>query len=229
MAPNQAGKETQKTKPSWSTVTYALIIFAVGFFLGHSIPNYSPALDMNSWVQFVLRPTATPSPFPPTPTLSSSLCKRITYPSAGRSEAKDRFFIIYTVKAGDTLLSIARKQLGDVSRIDELINLNKGQYPNLSQLSPKLPVGTKLYVTPKDFPENTGDLWVAEGLVIESDPGHFILSISQSQNVGGEDIYINANTKFMGEMRSLKRGDCISVVIDYMGNYTHKALVILPQ
>ncbi len=35
----------------------------------------------------------------------------------------------YTVKKGDTLLSISKKILGDPSRVQELINLNKGKYP----------------------------------------------------------------------------------------------------
>lgn len=108
------------------------------------------------------------------------------------------------------------------------MNLNKNQFSNATQQS-LLPAGSKIYITPKDFPENTGDLWVAEGLVLENDAGSFVLRISRSLNDGGEDININSNTKFMEGMTSVKRGDCISVVIDYMGNYTHNALMIWPQ
>ena len=223
--------ETPKGKSNWSSITYAIIIFAVGFFLGHSLPNdsYTSGNQLASLVHIFIKPSPTATPMPPTPTLSPSLCKRITYPTAGRSEAKDRFLKTYTLRPGDTLLSIAKTQLGDVSRVNELVNLNKAQYPDLSQPSPTLPAGTKLYITPKDFPENTGDLWVAEGLVKASDTGHFVLTISQSPNNGGEDIYTNSNTKFMNGMKAIKRGDCISVVIDYMGNATHNALGIWRQ
>ncbi len=221
-----------KNKPNWSPITFGIIIFAVGFIVGHSIPNnaysYSTSNPVDSLVQIFVKPTPTLTPIPPTPTLSPSICKRITYPTASRSAIKDKYFLTYEVKAGDTLLSITKNQLGDVSRINELINLNKGQYPNLTQSS-TLPAGTKLYITPKDYPENTGDLWIAEGAVTESDAGHFVLMISPSPNDSGEDITINSTTKYMDGIKSLKRGDCITVVIDYMGNYTHNALIIWPQ
>lgn len=115
-----------------------------------------------------------------------------------------------------------------MSRVNELFNLNKSQYPAITQTS-AIPAGSKLYITPKDFPENTGDLWIAEGLVTQSDGGIFNLKISQSPNNYGEQININSTTKYMDGLKSIKNGDCISVVIDYMGNDDHNALVIWPQ
>ena len=225
MIENETEKEAPKRSQGWATITYALIIFTLGFFIGHSIPNYDADLNINSLAQYIVRPTPT---LTPTPTLSPAICKRITYPTAGRSPTKDKFLNVYTTVQGDTLLSISKKQLGDVSRVNELLNLNKSQYPTLTQSS-IIPAGSKLYVTPKDFPENTGDLWIAEGPVIESDLGHFVLMISTNPNDGGEDIDTNSTTKYMNGITSIKRGDCISVVIDYMGNDSHNALVIWPQ
>ena len=71
---------------------------------------------------------------------------------------QDFYLTKYTVRKGDTLLSIAKNELGDSSRVDELIGLNKTWYPNLSIQNPFIKAGWELRIPPKFFPKSSGIL-----------------------------------------------------------------------
>src|SRR6185437_15394945 len=132
MSSSEENKSPTNIKVSvWPPITAAVIIFAAGFFVGHAIPNYGYQLPLLSLIQ--PQPGGNVQPISnPTPTLSPLMCKHVTYPTNTASPIKDEFFQKYTAKPGDTLFSIAKSQLGDVSRVNELVNLNKTQYPTLS-------------------------------------------------------------------------------------------------
>jgi hypothetical protein len=73
--------------------------------------------------------------------------------------AKQDFLIPYKVKNGDTLLSIARDQLNDVSRVNQIIILNNDDHPSLSLERPFLEQGWFIYLPPPgitDFKDTLG-------------------------------------------------------------------------
>ena len=63
---------------------------------------------------------------------------------------KDEYLESYVVKQGDTLLSIARNQLSDSSKVYQLINLNNDNYPELSIKNSYIEPGWELYIRLKD-------------------------------------------------------------------------------
>jgi len=66
--------------------------------------------------------------------------------STGGSESREMPAYTYVVEEGDTLVSIARRVLGDASRWREIYELNKGQIANPDVLY----VGTKLRMPPRE-------------------------------------------------------------------------------
>lgn len=73
------------------------------------------------------------------------------FPVCKYSLSDDKSYLeTYIVKPGDSLLSVTTKQLGDVSRIGEVIALNKNEYPGLSIQNTFLEVGWRLYLPPKN-------------------------------------------------------------------------------
>lgn len=77
----------------------------------------------------------------------------------------------YTVKQGDSLLSIAKSQLGNPSRANELARLNNDTYPGLSVSNPFLEVGWILALPPQ---KNTllGSLNVVAGEIVVYSSGN---------------------------------------------------------
>lgn len=79
---------------------------------------------------------------------------------------KTELLTSYTVKPGDSLLSIAKNELGDTSRAGELAEINQESYPGLSLRYPFLEVGWKLGLPPKDLRIIGGELKTAAGEII---------------------------------------------------------------
>ncbi len=92
---------------------------------------------------------------------------------------KNQYLPAYQVKQGDTLLSIAKTQLKDASRVNELIQLNSDIYPSLSIEKPFLEKGWKLALPPKDTVTN-GLVYVVAGRVTKSAYGWGIHSKNSS-------------------------------------------------
>lgn len=83
---------------------------------------------------------------------------------------KSEVFSSYSVKSGDSLLSIAKNELGDSSRAGEIAALNEDVYPGLSLRNSFLEVGWKIVLPPKDTRVIASSLKVAGGeVVITSD------------------------------------------------------------
>jgi len=74
----------------------------------------------------------------------------VVCPSYGSQKAEGETFI-YTIKEGDSLLSIAGNQLGDSSRVSEAISLNKDGYPGLIDEPRLLQAGWKLELPLKNL------------------------------------------------------------------------------
>lgn len=74
-------------------------------------------------------------------------------------------FSNYTVKQGDSLLSIAKNELGNPSRASELARLNQDAYPGLSVSNPFLEVGWVLALPPLKM-VTTGEISAVAGEVM---------------------------------------------------------------
>src|SRR5258708_8778115 len=78
-------------------------------------------------------------------------------------QPKDDYLPTYTVKSGDSLLFIAKSQLKDISRVNELIILNKDRYPQLSVNPSLLQQGWKLNLPPQNVGITNGHIYVISG------------------------------------------------------------------
>ena len=131
---------------------------------------------------------------------------------------QDFFLTKYTVQKGDTLLSVAKNQLGDSSRVDELIQLNKQTYPSISIQNPTIEVGWILRISPKYFPRWTGILEGEGGKVLENTNDDIVITVRSDQNVPTIS-YKTAQTKYLGQ-DTFKVGDCVYILEEGSTNIT---------
>lgn len=156
-------------------------------------------------------------------TLFSQNNKTINYvkPAGERQTAclsersqKGEFLETYIVKKGDTLLSISKNQLKDVSRIGELIELNKDRYPELSVKSPFLEQGWGLYLPPDSTIRTSGSIAQVKGVIKsirENDGAWEIGSASTPGHYAA--LSVNKNTVISTGINP-KVGDCIKALVD---------------
>jgi len=138
-------------------------------------------------------------------------------------QSKKEYLDSYTVKKGDTLLSIAKNELNDNSRVNELIEVNKEFYPELSLEKPFLEQGWKLYLPPKEITTN-GLIYVMSGNLSIGDKFWGVSWI----NGGGGGTF--SKEDLAGT--NLKNGDCITVIyqgVDIKLGGTHKLIKVVPQ
>lgn len=128
-----------------------------------------------------------------------------------RDELKDRYFPTYIVKQGDSLLSIARKQLGDSSKYKLLIWYNNKKYPHLTEdlknslLEPRW----ELVLPPPEAPEDRM-LQVVSGHVMENIDGSNWGIVGENYYALGYDF---EDLKYdSGEIPQI--GDCATIVSD---------------
>src|SRR3989338_7490756 len=121
-----------------------LILLAISFVAGMKFQEKNPKFTLTlfgypindslitgagSSEVVVSQTTSNPlTPSQVTPVISN--CKKYGY-----SDPED-FLKKYTTKSGDTLLSIAKNQLGHQLRVNEIVELNISRYLNLSVDSP---------------------------------------------------------------------------------------------
>lgn len=136
---------------------------------------------------------------------------------------KDKFLSSYEVESGDSLLSIANNELGNTNRINELINLNRDQHPNISLSNNFLEIGYKLYIPPKKIANSSGDLFAIKGEIgsIKSDQWGI------ERRSGFFFVYINENTQFPNNKNLYEVGDCVKVIGDF--EETNAALIVESQ
>jgi hypothetical protein len=143
----------------------------------------------------------------PTSSVPSEIeCKYKDSYSAG----SDGFLDTHVVVKGDTLLSIAKNILGDVSRADELARLNHDKYPNLSTLNPFLEVGWVLNLPPEGVERTNGLILIETGRLSIGDKGWGTGYPQKSQRYKLKDL----NEVMLKQ--DIKEGEC--VVITYEGN-----------
>lgn len=144
-----------------------------------------------------------------TPTSSSSLESQCKYKDS-YSAGNQGFLDTHIVVKGDTLLSIAKNILGDVSRADELARLNHDKYPNLSTLNPFLEVGWVLNLPPEGVGRTNGLILIETGRLSIGDNGWGTGYPQKSQRYKLKDL------DDVMLKQDIKEGEC--VVITYEGN-----------
>lgn len=149
------------------------------------------------------------------------------------SQIKDFIYVKYTVKKGDTVLSVARDQLGSSSRVADIIYVNMNDYPGLSIQNSYIEPGWILYL-PRPFIKkiNISDqkyasyqlptVISASILKINVDNSW---TLTWGQGVLSTRTY--ADSVFINKQKSeYKEGDCLTIV---EGGSTAQAYGIFPQ
>lgn len=125
----------------------------------------------------------------------------------------------YIVQPGDTLLSIANRELGSTSRVNEIININKnrgGEYHSL-YTSQVIEVGWSLYLPVKSLPPNSGDLVPQMGKVsVSSRPpfsGRMLVITTSEYFPEGQPVSFSDDTVFLGS-DYFTVDDCVMIIRD---------------
>ena len=125
---------------------------------------------------------------------------------------KSQYLNVYKVRSGDTLLSIAANELGDVSAVNQISLLNKDRYPQLSLVHPFIEVGWQLYLPPDYINEFFGGLWEMNaelaGISEETGKWYFYFGPESFGNIlpTKDTLYPNGD--------DLSSGDCIKYIYD---------------
>lgn len=199
-------------------MTLFIILPFIGFYLGLKYNQNNTSIDSSSSIANTLN-TVTASPFA-NPTTAVNKCKEYGYSS------KDFYLRTYTVKQGDTLLSVAKNQLGNSSRVNEIVQMNKDHYPDLSINTPFLEVGWQLYLTPDFITSSSGDIVNLKGDI--SLTNDFDWRVKQAyENATVNTVYFNTNTQFFNKEKELyKIGDCVSIIME---SSNHRVYSVTPQ
>lgn len=201
-APHQQ-TETPKSINKIALIVAAILLLGVGFGGGYLFANNSrqPITQNTSYSK-----TTQPSPSISATAENSNACQKYGV------DNYENFLRKYIVKKGDTLLSIAKNELGDASRINELITLNKERYPELTVKNPFLEVGWELYLSPAFITKSSGNVMQLSGVLESMDGSHWSVRIDESQKVINA-IYLQPTTQ-MADKTTFAVGDCISVLME---------------
>lgn len=110
-----------------------------------------------------------------TETATDTSCKYQVYNSTG-----EPFLETYTVKSGDSLLSISKEIYGNTGKISDLVFLNKHTYNSLSTDSPFIEIGWVLLLPEKDITIDDRGMSISAGKVFSSDGNKLILKTTSS-------------------------------------------------
>jgi hypothetical protein len=135
--------------------------------------------------------------------------------------SKSDYLPTYTVKKGDTLLLIAKNQLNDVSRVSELIQLNKEEFPTLSIENPFLEQGWKLFIPPPYTQKTNGQIFNLNGNLMRKDS---IWGVGWARGGGG-----SFKPEELQNLSDLPDGTCISVIYQGGPIEDHKVLSVTKQ
>jgi hypothetical protein len=146
------------------------------------------------------------------PRIGGEPCNRYAYESSVVG-----FLPTYTVRRGDSLLSIAKSELNDASRVGEIIEINKQQFPGLSLEKSFIEVGWKLTLPPKEI-KTGGNIKVSSGKLVDiRDSGTRWLIDETGSGSGGYSHYPKQGIISPVIEDGIKVGDCIDILHDYMG------------
>lgn len=199
-----------------------IIIFGAGLAIGRSSINFEQLPKQHYKVSPTEPPLTAIIPYNiATPIPSYKLTK--TCKHYGVLDKKD-YLDTYTVKKGDSILSIARTKLGSSDRVNEIVKLNQDRYPIAFQNS-FLEVGWKLYLPPSYIASSTGNIEASEGEVALITPQYFAIALQPTDTPGMDYVYPHEDPKF-DKPDLVTLGDCVRAV--YEGS-NHKLLGLWPQ
>lgn len=159
---------------------------------------------------------------------NSNKSQETNWPNCPKQDLQSNtgFLETYTVKSGDSLLSIAKNELNNSSRVNEIVVLNKETYPHLSTEKPFIEIGWKLFLPPKNQITN-GSIYTGAGNLSFGDyNGKKLWGVSYEN--GGLGSFTMPELDEFGGQYNLKEGDCIFVTYQG-GDGVHKVLKITPQ
>lgn len=157
-----------------------------------------------------------------TPNLAKSTsCK--TNSKAGSGGGIEGILRSYKVVNGDSLLSIARKELGDSSRYQEIAVMNASKFPQFFS-SPGvvskntfLEQGWILLLPPDWIKSSSGQLDIVSGMIFDADQEGMKITNTTDKSGWLATISLDANTLNSGKS-DFKIGDCITAVRDIRMN-----------
>lgn len=141
----------------------------------------------------------------------------------GDSRLED-YLPIYTVKAGDSLKSIAATVLQNPSKVADILKLNQQRYQNLV-LAQALEPEMKLFLPPNFVNSVQSMLFEINAEFIEiAANGEWKVSLGKHM-LQGAAIVPDQDT-YLPEGSNFRKGDCLKYLVD-SGN--HRVLAIYPQ
>ena len=177
-----------------------VILFSAGLLFGKNI--FLPSSTINHQITNI---KITPTPIPTSSTIQISAqkeCKQYKYFD------KPDLYETYTVKPGDSLLSISNRKYGSPNRIGDIIELNKDNYPTLNN-STFLEVGWKLYIPSINQSITLGGV---SGNITKITKDYF--GVQDGKSYGATfNIYYSRVPKYKDNF-TYKIGDCVTVIYE---------------
>lgn len=149
------------------------------------------------------------------------------------NQITDFIYVKYTVKKGDTMLSVAQDQLGSSSRIADIIYVNMNNYPGLSIQNPYIEPGWIFYL-PRPFIKKINiydQKYASYQLPTVISASILKINVDNSWTLiwgqGATSTRTYADSVFINKQKSeYKKGDCLTIV---EGGSTGQAYGIFPQ
>lgn len=139
-------------------------------------------------------PTLTPTP---TPTVVSPTCSKTGFAQ------KWEYLTPYVVKQGDTMQTIAKEQLNDETRVNEILKIN----------GLELIIGATLYLPPSMVTKSSGNLKQVYGKLMGKNTASW--HVAFSNDAKGQGILIPSFWfEKISNRDAFKIGDCIKVFFD---------------
>lgn len=209
--------EPPRKIPLWKFFAFGLFFLLpiVGFFLGMEYQKrviygitYQKIMASEKLQQTPLEPQKKIAPKPAPPKVEPYKLKK-NCPKYGLSP-EEEFLRTYRVRPGDTLLSIARGQLDDSSRYNEIIVLNSSRLPHLSFENPYLEVGWTLYLPLMSIRGIEEPLVKLNGEISEIDENGRWRVVYP----GGMGYFLPTDRTQFPQGVQFKVGDCVSIIYE---------------
>lgn len=181
-----------------------LIALFFGYLMGNVANTASQGSNQtqNSNVLAIQDASSNPSPTQstnPTPQIvNKNICSK-----SGFSQ-KWEYLVSYEIKENDSLQEIAKSELNDSSRVNEIMQLN-----GMGQLV----VGSTLYLPPQSITKSSGNIKEVSGRLVVKDNNSWNVSFNGSED--GQAIIIPSFWfAEISDKDTFAVGDCLTVLLD---------------
>ncbi len=115
----------------------------------------------------------------------------------------------YTVKSGDTLISIANNVLHNPDSVSDLYTLNKNRYPGLQERS-SIETGWKLLLPNEELMKRKYSvIWKASGNIFILESGKFVIKSQTRYVLGAHEV----SARMQKSLGNIQDGDCVVVYL----------------